>query len=368
MAPVFLLSARLVVRIRAPLIIGVTGSVGKTTTTEMISAVLASPGAQRLVGPIGKSSENMNDDVGLPLAILQYDDWLVWRLQKLVATFLAPWRALTLAFLSRYPKVLVLEYGTHWKGHLHRLAKLAPPKIAVVTAIGPAHLDRLKSLEGVAEEKGALVSAVPPSGLVILGVGHSYVSHLERKARAPVLKVEGRGVELSRNIAIAIGRHLRVPEEDITSALGAFKPAHARLNRLTFAELTVIDDTYNANPLSMRLGLDVLAETAGRAQRRVAILGAMRELGEDGARHHAEVSAYAKSRTDLLIGVGDLAKYYEPDHWFESNQGCVDRVGELIRPGDCVLVKGSRSVRLEWVVERLREIGEGRRVWGRRPG
>jgi UDP-N-acetylmuramoyl-tripeptide--D-alanyl-D-alanine ligase len=348
----FAVWARLVLWVQKPLIIGVTGSVGKTTTTDMIATILMSPGGERMVGRVHKTSENMNDDLGLPLTILRYGR--ISAAEKLLALCLAPYRALRFALSSRYPRILVLEYGTHWKGHLHALARLAPPRIAVVTVVGPAHLQRLKTVEGVAREKVALVRAVPPSGLVILGVDHAYVSFLEQASRAPVLKVSGRGVDLSRNIALAVGRHLGVPEELMMSALSDFKLPYGRLTLLDLAAFTIIDGTFNANPLSMKLGLDVLAESARPGQRRVAILGAMVGVGNE---YHAEIAAYARSRADLLIGVGDLAKHYAPDRWFESSEACAAQVEGLVRVGDRLLVKGSGPVHLEHVVRRLRQIG-----------
>ena len=212
LVPYLLFLARFVLWSREPFIIGVTGTVGKTTTTAMIAAVLTYPGADRIVGSVWATSKNMNNDAGLPLTILQYDRHLSWRPEDLLAMCLLPFRALALATSSRYPKLLVLEYAAGRKGHVHRLANLAPPRIAVVTTIGPAHLDRFKNLQGVAAEKSALVRAVPPSGLVILGDDHPYVSTLEQETRASVLKVKGRGTELSQKIAFAIGRHLGISE------------------------------------------------------------------------------------------------------------------------------------------------------------
>ena len=185
--------ARFVVRMRKPFIVGVTGSIGKTTTTEMIAAVLMHPEAQPFVGLVRKTSHNMNDSVGLPLTVLRYERWLNSRPKKLLAMCVLPLRALALAILSHYPTILVLEYGAHGKGHLHRLAKLVPPNIGVVTTVGPAHLEHLKTMEGVVREKSAVIRAVPPSGLVILGQDHSYVSNLEQATQAPVMKVTGWG-------------------------------------------------------------------------------------------------------------------------------------------------------------------------------
>lgn len=351
--------AGFVLRIRKPLIVGITGSVGKTTTKEMIAAVLKHEGAAPIVGFAGSTPKNMNDDMGVPLTVLQYDDWLKGpNSRKFVAMCLLPYRALSLAFRWKYPKILVIEYGTHWKGHLHRIARFVPPHIAVVTTIGPAHLERLKTIEGVVWEKSAVVRAAPPSGLVILGQDHNYVQQLEQMARAPVIKVTGRGTDLSQNIARVVCQHLGIPEEVITSALQSFQLPQRRLNRVEFADLTVIDDTYNANPLSMKFGLETLAETARNGQRRVAILGAMAELGEEGPRYHEEIAAFARSLADLLIGVGDLARHYSPDYWFDTGDACINQIEGLIQPGDCLFVKGSASSGMRKVADKLLHIAE----------
>ncbi len=209
-------------------------------------------------------------------------------------------------------------------------------------------------------EKGELVRAVAPSGLVILGEDHDYVCQLERLARAPVIKVPGRGIELSRNIARAVCRHLGIPQEVANSALKAFKNPGGRLNRLELPGMTIIDDTYNANPLSMHLGLDTLAEAAKPGQRRLAVLGYMAELGDESPRYHREVGAYARSRADVVVGVGELARHYAPDHWFADSEACLLGIEELLRSDDCLLVKGSFAVQMERVVLKLKEVAEKR--------
>jgi UDP-N-acetylmuramoyl-tripeptide--D-alanyl-D-alanine ligase len=336
------------------LIVAVTGSVGKTTTTSMIAAVLAHPAAERVVGKAAATSRNMNNDFGLPLTILRHDRWLSEYVgEKLVALCMLPWRALLLATIADYPRVLVLECAAGPRGHVRRSVRLARPTIGVVTAIGPAHLDRFKTVEGVMREKSAVVSAVPRSGLVVLGEGHDYVAQLAQLSRAPVVRVRGRGAELSRNIARTIGRHLELPENVINAALAQYRPAERRLDRLQLGDLTVIDDSYNANPLSMKLGLDVLADSAAAGQRRVAILGLMAELGDGSPGYHAEIGAYARTRSDFVVGVGDLARHYGPDRWFATSEECAAQIARLLAPGDCVLVKGSASVRMSAVVETL---------------
>lgn len=346
--------ARTVVSIRKPFIIGITGSVGKSTTTEMLAAVLVHPDAARTVGSVGYAFENMNDDVGLPAIVLRFSrfDFPYAYPSRLALLCQIPFQAFRVA-IGDYPKILVLEFGTHWGGHLHRLVEIAPPNVAVVTTIGAAHLERLKTLEGVVLEKGALVLAVPTSGLVILGQDHDYVPQLEQMARAPVVKVTGRGIELARNITRAVCRHLGISDETVALALKDFKSPAGRLTQIDLTDMTVIDDSFNANPLSMKLALDTLAQTSGQGRRRLAILGEMAELGKEGQRYHEEIGTYARGRTDILIGVGDLSRHYSPDVWFDSSDACADQLQTLVRLHDCVLVKGSGSTRMEQIVKRL---------------
>lgn len=348
---------RLVFRIRKPFVIAITGSVGKSTTTAMVASVLSCENARKVVGPVGETIGNMNDNLGVAATLLRFDEVLElpWSyLERILLLFSLPFRALRV-LLSPYPKVMVLECGVGDTANLHELVSIAPPTISVVTRIGAAHLEKFKSIDGVIEEKGALVRAVPPSGLVVLGQDHEYVSRFEQMAQAPVVKVSGRGVELSQNIARAICRYMGIPDEVVESALKDFKNPKGRLNRMEISGMTVIDDTYNANPLSMKLGLDILARESGQGVRRLAVLGGMSELGENGVSFHEEIAAYARSRADLLVGVGDLARHYNPDIWFETSEACADQIGNLARLGDCILVKGSASTRMSKVVERLRE-------------
>jgi len=113
--------------------------------------------------------------------------------------------------------------------------------------------------------------------------------------------------------------------------------------------------------MSMMLGLDTLAETAGTAHRKLAVLGGMGELGEENQRYHEEVGAYARTRADVVIGVGDLSRHYQPDIWFETTAACARQIEGHLRADDCVLVKGSASARMWEVVEKLQEIAEKRR-------
>ena len=120
-------------------------------------------------------------------------------------------------------------------------------------------------------------------------------------------------------------------------------------------EITIIDDAFNANPLSMKLALDELASSASPGQRRVAILGTMRELGADTVRYHEEIGAYARARADLLIGVGEHATHYQVQRSFADSNSCAAAIGSIVQAGDAVLIKGSAAVELGVVVNALKE-------------
>lgn len=348
--------ARIVLRRRKPLIVGITGSVGKTTTTEVVAAVLSHPRATPVVGTVWKTHGNMNDPVVLPLVVMGYEGWPKIDLRGILLLCTLPFRAIALATVRPYPRVLVLEFSISYEGEMRSRARLAQPTIAVVTAVGPAHLERYGTVERVAQEKGDLLVGVPASGLVILGSDNAYASAMDARTRAPVVKVPGRGRELSGGIARAIARYFGIGDDVVDAALEEFAGVGGRLQVLELGAITVVDDAFNANPLSMQLGLDTLAGQAPPGRRRVAILGHMAELGDQAPRYHEEIGSYARERADLTVGVGDLARRYAPDLWFPGSRECADSLHQFIRPGDYVLVKGSHSAHCDAVVAALKKL------------
>jgi UDP-N-acetylmuramoyl-tripeptide--D-alanyl-D-alanine ligase len=351
--------ARLVLKMRRPCIVGVTGSVGKTTTKEVIAVTLSHPAARSRVGHVRKSPGNLNSRRAFPLVILGYDDRPGSRLQVMERLVTVPFRALRLATVTRFPKLLVLEYAMGWGGDIAAHVAIAPPTVAVVTAIGPAHLETFKTVERIIEEKSSLVRAVPPSGLVVLGQDNPHSAGMARFSGAPVVHVAGRGRTLSENAARVVGGFFGVPAAAIEDALRDVRPIEGRLATHHLESLTLIDDAYNANPLSMEFGLGMLPELAAPGQRRVAILADMLELGADAARYHRQIAPHARRAADVLVGVGKLAAEYQPDLWFNTADDCAAHLSDFVRRGDCVYLKGSHSMHLDLTVARLKDFARG---------
>jgi UDP-N-acetylmuramoyl-tripeptide--D-alanyl-D-alanine ligase len=344
----------IVLKRKRPLIIGVTGTAGKTTVTKMIGHVLMQRTARPYVGIAGTTPGNLNGDYGVRLSILRKKKYPHNWARRLFVFAPLPLEALWKAFSPSYPRVLVLEYGTYEAGHIHDLVKFAPADIAVVTNIGPAHLERHKTVEGVYIEKRALVLGVPPDGLVVLGEGHDFVTKLQSDSKAPVVTVDGRGVTLAQNITRVVCRHLGLPDSIIEDGLKSFRPPEGRLNKFEARGILVIDDAFNANPLSMKLGLDMLALEIPKGGRRIALLGVMRELGDQSAIYHNEIGKYARERSDFVVGVGEGAQDYVPHRWFATSAECALELNSLVQPGDVVLVKGSHFSNMGVVVKAMR--------------
>jgi UDP-N-acetylmuramoyl-tripeptide--D-alanyl-D-alanine ligase len=330
-------------------VIAVTGSVGKTSTKELIAAMLAPEMA------VVASRANFNTDIGMPLEILGAPEGT---------------------------DVLVLEAAMRGFGQIATLAAISEPDVGVITNIGPVHLEQVGSLEGVARAKAELLedvsTAVVPAGEALL---EPYLHGFE-----VVRFGEGGDVWLDGDVVVARGERLELEL--------AFTARHHRLNALAavaaalavgvrpsgrvepptgplrgeLVELaigaTIVNDCYNASPLSMRAALDELAshETAGR---RVAVLGDMLELGSESEALHREVGGVAAAAgVELLVTVGPHAVAML-DTFDGESYAVVDAreaaalVGELIEPGDVVLVKGSRGIGLEVVAEALQEVVRG---------
>jgi UDP-N-acetylmuramoyl-tripeptide--D-alanyl-D-alanine ligase len=338
-------------------VIGVTGSTGKTSTKDLLNALLAPH--RRTVA----SRANFNTEIGLPLEILAS---------------------------PAGTEVLVLEMGMRGVGQIAELAAIAQPDVAVIVSVGPVHLELLGTVEAVAAAKAELIAALKPGGTAITPAGERL---LEPHRRADVNTVSfgpGGDVRLVGETSSAV--QIDAQGERIELQV-PFTQAHLRLNLLAAVAaaravgvtpsgrvevsfsagrgqrtelpggVTIIDDCYNANPMSMRAALDDLAATASLRDgaRTVAVLGDMLELGPHERSYHVQIGEHAAAAgVELLVTVGPLAVAMADG--FDGEVQCVADaseaaalVPELLAPGDVVLVKASRGVGLELVCEALLE-------------
>jgi UDP-N-acetylmuramoyl-tripeptide--D-alanyl-D-alanine ligase len=336
-------------------VIGVTGSTGKTSTKDLLLAVLAPH--RRTVA----SRANFNTEIGLPLEILN-----------------AP----------AGTQVLVLEMGMRGVGQIAELAEIAEPDVAVIVSIGPVHLELMGTIEAIAAAKAELIAGLPAGGTAVIPAGERLLAPHLRDDVTTVTFGPGGDVRLvdatAERVTIDAGGErieLEVPFPQAhlrSNLLAAFAAARAvgvvpagrvglaltagRGQRyITPSRVTVIDDCYNANPISMRAALDDLKATAAAtdSSRRVAVLGDMLELGPAEREFHAELGEQAAAAgVDVLVTVGPLAasiadRFGGEIHSVADAGEAAVVVPELLAPGDVVLVKASRGVGLELVCRAL---------------
>ncbi len=335
-------------------VVGVTGSAGKTTTKEMIAAVLA--GRYR----VRKNEGNFNNEFGLPLSLLRLEDT---------------------------DDIGVFEMGMSHSGEIAALAALARPETGVVTCVAPVHLEFFDSIEGVARAKHELIAALPARGTAVLnaddarvagfefsgrrmtfGLDHAADVHAEKIEEGETTRFTANGVAFELHVpgrhqirnalaAAAVGTLYGVSLEEAAAALRDFRAGKMRGETIDWRGAKLINDCYNSNPAAATSMLEWLAR-APVAGRRGAVLGEMLELGPAGPELHAQVGTSARG-LDLLIGVRGLAREMVKaagaplDNFVETPEAAADIVRRWIRPGDWVLFKASRGVRLERAIEQL---------------
>jgi len=359
-------------RLKGPLV-ALTGSAGKTTTKEMLATVLSRTGSGL------KTSGNFNNLIGLPLTLFNLKDDDSWA---------------------------VLEMGTSALGEIERLTEIAAPDMGIITNIGPAHLETLKGLDGVSRAKGELFAGLK-GGTAVINLDD------ERVARLPIangvrrltyglsVKADVRAEDIRNgrsNISFRLllpkgthlvklqtpGRHnvsnalavaaacwgLGLDGAEIARGLAEFVPVPGRMNVFPLpcgGEL--LDDSYNANPLSVSAALETLENKGGKG-RRIAVLGDMLELGAEEDKFHYEIGKKSASGVDLLVTVGPLSRQIAKGARdaglalasiieLEDCDAAIVAVAGLQRPGDRILVKGSRGMRLDRLASALRRAEEG---------
>jgi UDP-N-acetylmuramoyl-tripeptide--D-alanyl-D-alanine ligase len=345
----------------------VTGSNGKTTTKEMMASVLGA------LGPVLKPESSFNNQWGLPLTLLK----------------LGPQHA-----------AVALELGANQPGEIAALARISRPTVGVVTQVASAHTEFFGSLDGVAAEKSALVRAIPRDGAVVLNADDPRVLAMRAMSAARVLtfgmtaaaairavgdiaetgqavrftlaadgleravwlRFAGRHNVVNALAAAGVGRALGLGLDEIAAGLEAARPLKGRCVWRPAGRIAILDDTYNANPTSLRTALETLAAGAGH-RRRVVVLADMLELGAEAEAVHQEAGrAIAASGAAELIGVGSHARAaveaaraagLAESHHATTFEDTVAVLLKRLAPGDALLVKGSRGMRMERVVDAL---------------
>ena len=323
-------------------VVAITGSVGKTSTKDILAALLR-PRLRTVAAPRG-----FNNEIGLPL---------------------------TLCRTEPETEVVVTEMAMRGSGQIRDLARIARPDLGVITSIAPVHLEQLGSLENIARAKAELLDELPVGGVAVLPEDAAVLEPFVpdgldvRRFRAPEAEVrDGRTHVRWEGREVVFGFAARHQATNAAAALTAAQavgvepprqPVEVEFSlwRSQETELPggglLINDSWNANPVAMRAALAHLLERAS-GRRTVAILGEMAELGPEASRYHEEVGRQAEA-VDVVLGVGELARHYRPAEWTPTAAEAVEVALALTRPGDAILVKGSRSVGLEVVADALLE-------------
>ena len=347
-------------------VLAITGSNGKTSTKDFAASVLARKFR------VTKTEGNFNNHVGLPRTILE---------------------------ATSGDEVAVWEIGMNHPGEIAALANIAAPDAAIITNVGVAHIEFMGSCEAIAKEKGALAEAVGPRGTVILNADDPFSKGIAARCRAKVvfagttdgtvrateirqsadgseftilegahrcraqLPVPGLHMVQNALLAVAAGRAFGLSIEECAAGLASAPLTKARLQIKQIGGVDFLDDSYNANPDSMKAALRTLVEldTEGK---RIAVLGEMRELGAESERGHRDVGETAATlKVDQLITIGDAAETIAQAARaaglnnvasVSSTRKAADLLGEIAVPGDLVLIKGSRAAKTEEVIEQFR--------------
>lgn len=394
------LMAVLVLKKYNPKIIGITGSVGKTSTKEAVFAVLSTKFRAR------RNDKNYNNEIGLPLTIIGVSSGESSLLRWLSVFF--KWLYVMIAPI-KYPEILILEMGADRPGDIKYLTEFIKSNIAIITDISSSHLEFFKNIEGVAKEKSILARELGEDGIAILNIDNSHIAKLNDQIRRSTLSFgfseqaqmratdisfnyvnndeEIRGLSFKLNYkgatipvrlnnilakhqiysalaAAAVGVEFGINLVEIGVALENFILPCSRMNLLVGIKNSyIIDDTYNSSPTSALAALEALGEI--KANRKIAVLGDMLELGEETAEKHKLLGKkFLEIKGDLFLAIGErmknagneLVKNNFPQKnifYFSNSMEAGEKLAEIILMGDLILVKGSQGMRMEKVVEKI---------------
>jgi UDP-N-acetylmuramoyl-tripeptide--D-alanyl-D-alanine ligase len=311
-------------------VIGITGSAGKTTMKDMLASILS----QRF--NVVKTQENQNNEIGVPLTVLRAD---------------------------ADTDVLIVEMAIRKQNDMPLLAKIVCPTDVIITGIGMTHIELLKTQKNIAKSKAKIFQPPKkwesPDRKAFINYSSPYTEIVSEKAKKSGYKVfpftGDDKPEQALNAAVLVAKHFGLGDSEIEAGLAAYTPSSHRLNWLKFGTITLIDDTYNANPDGVEYALHVLKRKTGR---KIFVLGDMGELGETSESAHQQVEKLCvDAGVQLLATVGTLSKNIHSNTvervHFSHNSELAKFLKNEIKSGDTVLLKGSRSMTLEEVVKEL---------------
>lgn len=381
-----------------PDIVGISGSVGKTSVKEAVFTVLSFKFRVR------KNLKNYNNEIGIPLTIIGAETG-GRSILKWLAVFLK-WLGIII-FPCRYPEILVLEMGIDRPGDIKYLTSFIPIKVGILTNISSSHLEFFRDVNHIAGEKGRLIEILPEEGLAVLNADDKRVLAIEEKSEARVvtfgfnesaqirasdadfnyidgsleglsfkLNYEGKFIPVRLNYilakhqiysvlaAIATGNYFKINLVDAVTSLENYMAPPGRTNLIKGIKNSfIIDDSYNASPASASAALEVLKEL--RSVRKIAVLGDMLELGKDMERGHKEVGRKVfETGIDLFFAVGErmesavkeiqnLGYPLQNIFYFENPVLAGKKLQQIIKEGDLILIKGSQGMRMEKIVEEI---------------
>ena len=335
-------------------VVAITGSAGKTSTKDMIASVLEEK------YKILKTPGNLNGQIGLPLNILAYKDEPVW----------------------------VLEMGMNDFGQLKELSSIASPDVAVITNIGTAHIGILGSRENILKAKLEILEGMNDKGVLVLNgdndllktvktdlkqvtfgleSGNDIVAtDIKMDGEKTICKIENNEIEIpvmgevfvyNALAAYAVGKLFSLTPEEIKNGIASFQMSNNRMNTIKTTKFTIINDTYNANPDSVKSAIKTLGTFKNR---KVAILGDMLELGENEKKYHQEIGEFCNEKIDVLITIGVLSKnmfdkFTKEKYFFKTNEEAETKLKDILKQDDVILVKASHSMKLDTIVNFLKE-------------
>ncbi len=342
-------------------VVGITGSTGKTSTKDLVAAFLS--GKYKVF----KTQGNFNNEIGLPLMIFE---------------------------LSKDYDIAVLEMGMSNFGEINKLASIALPDVGAITNIGVAHIEYLKTRENILKEKMSITDFFENKNSLIVNCENDMLKtivecdkfNLERVGYDSTYNLYAKNIKLTSEntsfdvvtddnenyrftlnmvgehnvlnalIGIQIARNFGLTFEEMEKGLGNFNATSMRLEVINKDKFTIINDSYNANPDSMKAALEVLKNYSG--SRKIAVLGTMGELGDYAEEAHIQVGEFAKDKADILLTTGEFKEYYkkgfgERTMVFESKQELMQRLTDMIKVKDTILIKASRSAKFEEITKYL---------------